>query len=189
MNPRGNPHTLAAARRRDSLDKRQRTLTALATLEQQGNKITFTAVARAAGVSTWLTYTPGIREHIENAQHRQRQTTAASPTTTPPTPPAALRAELALAREEIRALRQDKQRLTGIIQQQLGHQLDTLDTRHLGDRVDELTQENQQLADKLRHATDDNHTLHAHVAELEADLAAARTSLRRMIRAENTAPY
>ncbi|MEU9546844.1 DUF6262 family protein [Streptomyces mirabilis] len=187
MNRHGNPHTLAQARRRDSLDKRQRTLTALASLEQQGNKITFTAVARAAGVSTWLTYTPGIREHIECAQHRQRQA-AGAPTTTPPTTSGAQRAELALAREEIRALRQDKQRLNGIIQQQLGHHLDTLDTKHFGDRVDELTHENQQLADKLQHATDDNRTLHARIAELEADLAAARTSLRRMIRAENTTP-
>jgi hypothetical protein len=62
MNPRGNPHTLAQARRRVSLDKRQRVLTALTALEQQGKKITHAAVARTAGVSTWLTYAEGIRE-------------------------------------------------------------------------------------------------------------------------------
>ncbi|MFG2472623.1 hypothetical protein ACGFXB_45505 [Streptomyces canus] len=74
MNPRGNPHTLAQARRRTSLDKRQRALTALTTLEQQGKKITHTAVARTAGVSTWLPYTEGIREHIEAAQQRRHPT-------------------------------------------------------------------------------------------------------------------
>lgn len=77
MNPSGNAHTLVQARRRDSLDKRQRALTALTTLEQQGKKITHAAVARIAGVSTWLTYTEGIREHIEAAQRRQQQSAAA----------------------------------------------------------------------------------------------------------------
>ncbi|MET8102254.1 DUF6262 family protein [Streptomyces sp. NPDC005236] len=185
MNRRGNPHTLAQARRRDSLDKRQRTLTALATLEQQGHKITFTAVARAAGVSTWLTYTAGIREHIENAQNRQQQS-APSPPNTPHTSPATLRTELELARQEIHSLRQDNERLRSVVQQQLGRQLDALGTQHLDGRVDELTQANQLLDDRLQHALNDNRSLHARVAELEADLAAARTSLRRMIRAENT---
>ncbi|MDH6513720.1 anion-transporting ArsA/GET3 family ATPase [Streptomyces sp. SAI-135] len=184
MNRRGNPHTLAQARRRDSLDKRQRTLTALATMEQQGQKITFTAVARAAGVSTWLTYTAGIREHIESAQSRQQQPSF-SPTNTPQASLGALRTELDLARQEIHSLRQDRQRLHSIVQQQLGRQLDAVGTQNLGHRIDELTQENQQLADRLQHAIEDNHSLHARVVELEADLAAARTSLRRMIRAEN----
>jgi hypothetical protein len=44
MNRSGNPATLAQARRRASLDKRQRTLTALATLERDRAKITLTAV-------------------------------------------------------------------------------------------------------------------------------------------------
>ncbi|WP_234365729.1 hypothetical protein [Streptomyces sp. RTd22] len=84
MNPRGNAHTLVQARRRDSLDKRQRVLTALTTLEQQGKKITHTAVARTAGVSTWLTYTEGIREHIDAAQQRQQpKTTRPADTRTP----------------------------------------------------------------------------------------------------------
>lgn len=69
---------------------------------------------------------------------------------------------------------------------QLGQQLDALDTRHLTARVDELTRTNQRLEDSLQQATDDNHQLQARVRSLETDLAAARTSLRRMIREENT---
>lgn len=46
MNPRGNPHTLAQARRRASIDKRQRALTALAALERQGKRINHAAVGR-----------------------------------------------------------------------------------------------------------------------------------------------
>ncbi|WP_202460108.1 DUF6262 family protein [Streptomyces sp. SID1328] len=184
MNPRGNPHTLAQARRRTSLDKRQRALTALTTLEQQGKKITHTAVARTAGVSTWLTYAEGIREHIEAAQQRQHPTTP-SPAHTRSTT-ATLRTELELARQEIRTLREDRDRMRQAIQHQLGQQLDALDTGHLTERVDELTRNNQRLEDSLQQVTDDNHRLHARVGTLETDLAAARTSLRRMIREENT---
>jgi hypothetical protein len=72
------------------------------------------------------------------------------------------------------------------IQHQLGQQLDALDTARLTERVDELTRANQRLEDSLRHATDDNHQLDSRVRCLETDLAAARTSLRRMIREEDT---
>ncbi|MDQ0956343.1 chromosome segregation ATPase [Streptomyces sp. B4I13] len=182
MNPRGNPHTLAQARRRVSLDKRQRALTALTTLEQQGKKITHTAVARTAGVSTWLTYAEGIREHIEAAQQRQHPPSPARARSTTAT----LRTELELTRQEIRTLREDRDRMRKVIQHQLGQQLDALDTGHLTERVDELTRNNQRLEDSLQQATDDNHRLQARVGTLETDLAAARTSLRRMIREENT---
>lgn len=184
MNPRGNPHTLAQARRRDSLDKRQRVLTALATLEQHGKKITHTAVARTAGVSTWLTYAEGIREHIEAAQQRRQ------PKVPPPTdtrnPTTTLRTELELARQEVRALREEKDRMRQALQHQLGQQLDALSTKDLTERLDELTRDNQRLHDTLRQATEDNHALQSRVTSLEADLGAARTSLRRMIREGNT---
>ncbi|MFI0976436.1 DUF6262 family protein [Streptomyces sp. NPDC021093] len=185
MNPRGNPHTLAQARQRDSLDKRQRALTALVSLEQQGEKVTFAAVARTAGVSTWLTYAAGIREHIEAAQKRQ-QPAIPSPTDPRRSTTATLRTELHLARQEIQTLRHGKERIHHALQHQLGHQLDTMGTKHLSDRVDELTQDNQRLEDTLQRATQENQTLRTRVTELETDLAAARTSLRRMIRKENT---
>ncbi|MFZ4190804.1 tyrosine-type recombinase/integrase [Streptomyces pseudogriseolus] len=112
----------------------------------------------------------------------------------PPSPPpartrsttATLPTELELARQEIRALREDRDRMRQAIQHQLGQQLDALDTGHLTERVNELTRTNQRLEDSLQQATDDNHQLHARVRTLETDLAAARTSLRRMIREENT---
>ncbi|WP_228992676.1 DUF6262 family protein [Streptomyces sp. DH8] len=185
MNPRGNAHTLVQARRRDSLDKRQRALTALTTLEQQGKKITHTAVARTAGVSTWLTYTEGIREHIEAAQRRQQQSV---PRPVPArNPGATLRTELELARQEIRALREERDQMRQALQHQLGQQLDDLSATALSGRVDELRCHNQRLADQLRQTTDENTVLKARVVSLDQDLAAARTSLRRMIRSENTA--
>jgi hypothetical protein len=186
MNPQGNAATLAEARRRDSLDKRQRVLTALTTLEHDGKKVTFTAVARSAGVSTWLTYTEGIREHIEAARSRQQVPAAARSTAdVQHASTVTLRTELDLARQEIRQLRQEKEQLHHAVRHQLGAQLDAISTKDLTTRVDELTHHNHELAGQLQQATSENAAFQARVASLEEDLAAARTSLRRMIRNEN----
>ncbi|MGW3739866.1 hypothetical protein ACWD62_04460 [Streptomyces sp. NPDC005146] len=187
MNRKGNPATLAQARRQHSLDKRERALTALTVLERDGERITHTAVARAANVSTWLTYADGICEHIDAARERQARTPPTAPDPRAPLTPAGLRAELETARQEIKNLRQERDRLRSAIQQQLGQQLDALTTPDLVGRVDELTRHNHQLADQLQQATEESTTLRARATSLEQDLAAARTSLRRMIRTENTA--
>jgi chromosome segregation ATPase len=60
-----------------------------------------------------------------------------------------------------------------------------LTAEDLTTRIGELTRHNQQLADQASHAAADSQALRTRIAELEADLAAARTSLRRMIRDEN----
>jgi len=54
-------------------------MTALHSLEVAGETITFPAVARAAGVSTWLVYAKGVREHIEAARDAKQSN--------PPRPP------------------------------------------------------------------------------------------------------
>jgi hypothetical protein len=98
---------------------------------------------------------------------------------------ASLRTDLELARQEIRDLRADRDKLRDAIRRQLGQQLDAISAKDLTTRLGELTRHNQQLADQASRAAADSHALRARVAELEADLAAARTSLRRMIRDEN----
>ena len=59
---------LKAARAKDSNDKRRRVLAALTAMETAGQPITAAAVATAAGVSTWLVYADGIREHLDAAR-------------------------------------------------------------------------------------------------------------------------
>jgi hypothetical protein len=185
VNPHGNPDSLAEARRRGSLDKRARVLTALAALEQDGQQVTFAAVARTACVSTWLTYAPGVREHIEAAQLRQTRIA-----TTPGRPGNSstllgLRAELELARQEITELRGERDRLHHALRHQLGQQLDALHAPDLAAKADELDHQNQQLTSQLQQAVAARTTSEARITALEQDLAAARTSLRRMIRDEN----
>jgi septal ring factor EnvC (AmiA/AmiB activator) len=94
---------------------------------------------------------------------------------------ASLRTDLELARQEIRDLRAERDKLRETIRRQL----DTISTKDLTTRIGELTRHNQQLTGQASHAAADSQALRARVAELEADLAAARTSLRRMIRDEN----
>ncbi|WP_457493377.1 hypothetical protein [Streptomyces sp. P5_D11] len=182
--PRGNPAPLAEARRRHSLDKRARVLTVLATPEKQGKPLTFAAGARAARVSTWLTYAPGVREHIEAAQVRQAHSTPPAATASPPSA-LSLRTELEIARQEIKDLRDERDRLQAALRHQLGYQIDAIHGPDAATRADELTTLNQDLTRQLQEASAENATCRARITALEDDLTAARTSLRRMIRDEN----
>jgi hypothetical protein len=176
---------MIAARRRDSHERRSRVTHAIEAMLANGTPITFTAVARQARVSTWLVHADGVREAIEQARDRQR-----SEPVTPPSPgraasQASLHTDLALAREEIKRLRAQVEQLRGKLRLSLGTQLDNLTKNDLVARVDELVDHNIRLLAETDQLRGSNDLLTARIAELEDDLAAARTSLRRMIRAEN----
>jgi hypothetical protein len=183
---------LKAARTKDSHHKRQRTLAALQTLEATGAAITFTAVAKAAGVSTWLVYADGIRQHIDAARNRQSNDHRGTSTpTTPATQPAtqdSLRTDLAIAREQIKTLRSERDKLQQRLRLQLGAELEAPDRAHLTTRVTDLETINRQLvADRDARAIEAD-AAKRQVAELEDELSAARESLRRVIKAQNRAP-
>ncbi|MFI6288933.1 DUF6262 family protein [Streptomyces sp. NPDC051018] len=99
---------LKEARRRDSRAKRARVLEAIRSLQQSGDKITHAAVARSAGVSSWLTYADGVREHVE-AAIRDQVAPRPSRRDSPAASSNSLRIDLELAREEIRKLRAERE--------------------------------------------------------------------------------
>lgn len=180
---------LRAARAKDSADKRRRALDAIHALETAGSPITAAAVARAAGVSTWLVYTNGLREHLDAARRRQAQpskpprTTGASDQA--PLTPTSLRTDLALARAEIHRLRADNDKLRHRLRLQLGAELDAPDPAELIARVTELESLTRQLlAERDARTAEANHAQHR-IHELEDDLTAARESLRRVIKDQN----
>ena len=154
-------------------------------MERDREPVTFAAVARAANVSTWLVYADSVREHIDAARQRQATQPARDQRTGLSASAASLRTDLALARQEITDLRAERDKLRGNLQKQPGRQLNALTHRELVDRIDELTRDNQRLNDLNRQLTTDNQQLAQQVTDLEDDLAAARTSLRRMIRDTN----
>jgi regulator of replication initiation timing len=63
--------------------------------------------------------------------------------------------------------------------------LDQLSSQSLIDRVDELTQHNQRLADETKRLQEDNSTLRHRLEEAEEDLAGARAALRRLMHQKN----
>lgn len=171
---------MVAARRADSHTKRARVLAAIDQLVAEAAPVTVAAVARRAKVSTWLVYTPELREAITAARARRTDTTSGAPAAA-----AAVATDLALARAEIGRLRAERDRQDHQLRRSLGARVEQLAKADLVERVDELTAYSRQLASQLTAANAEGRQLQARVAELEDDLTAARASLRRVIRAEN----
>jgi BMFP domain-containing protein YqiC len=171
------------ARRHDSATKRTRVLATVEKMLREGLPITFASVAREAKVSTWLVYAPGVRDAIEESRARQSDRAA---TARPPQREArGLATDLALARAEITRLRAERDEHQRQVRLALGSKLDDVAKADLLARLDELTRHNSEIVAEVARRRAENHVLKARVVELEDDLAAARTSLRRMIRAEN----
>jgi hypothetical protein len=182
---------LKAARAKDSKLKRRQALAALEAMEASGASITFTAVANAARVSTWLVYAPGIREHIDAARSRQAND---SPTPTPTSSgkhtmtAASLRTDLAIAREQIKTLRAERDKLQQRLRLQLGAEIEAPDRAHLTARVADLEAVNRRLVAERDARSIETDTAKRHVAEFEDELSAARESLRRVIKSQNRTP-
>jgi Family of unknown function (DUF6262) len=186
------PRTQAmlAARAQASRDKRQQVLTAVQALEAAGTPVTATAVAAAAGVSNWLVYADGVREHLEAAQRRQAgrepgPATSAPPGRGEPVSQASLRTDLVAARDEIRRLRAERDKLRARFRLQLGAEIEGPDRAELIARVASLEAASRQLA--AEHDARAAEASHAQrrIRELEDELTAARESLRRAIRQAN----
>jgi chromosome segregation ATPase len=181
---------LHAARAKDSQDKRRRALAAIEAIEANGTPITFPAVAKAARVSVWLVYTQGIRENVEAARRRQTDQgvdpRARGAQSDPQrAAPASLRTDLTVAREEIRRLRVEHDRLTKRLRLHLGAEIDGPDRAELIARVADLETVNRQLVAERAARTAEADTTRRRVDELEDELTAARESLRRVIREHN----
>ncbi len=181
---------MLAARAKASHDKRHRVLTAVQALEAAGTPVTPAAVATAAGVSTWLVYADGVREHVQAARQRQTERghapePAPPPARGEPVTQASLRADLAVARNEIRRLRAESDKLRGRLRLQLGAEIDGPDRADLIARLAALEAASRQFAaERDARAAEASHA-QRRVRELEDELTAARESLRRAIRHAN----
>ena len=184
--PRTPAQVLREARQKDSRDKRARVLSVVDQLIADDESVTFTGVARAANVSHWLVYAEGVREHIEAARRRQTRaaTSDARAGAQQPRPDGKL--EQQLLQQDNRRLREEVERLKAAVRRNLGQQLDQFGAADLGTRVDELTADNHRLQNELDKAQALVTDLTTQLNEAHDDLTAARTSIRQLIRAENT---
>ncbi|MDX3457469.1 DUF6262 family protein [Streptomyces sp. ME02-8801-2C] len=177
---------LRAARARDSEAKTARAMEAVRGLLSSGQRVTVARVARDASVSTWFVYNqPRVRDAVQAAIHEQqehgRQTSPA--TDGQQVTPAGLRTELALARDEMKDLRKERDRLRERVRLSLGAELDEVDRGQFVRRIQELEQQNTDLNRELSDARDRLASLECRLRESEDDLTAARAGLRRAMRA------
>jgi chromosome segregation ATPase len=95
---------------------------------------------------------------------------------------ASLRTDLELAKQDNRRLRVEIDRLTTAMRAQLGAQLEAVPTQSLHQRIDELTEANNRYRSENVRLTAELDDVRSQLHIAEDDLAAARASLRQMIR-------
>jgi chromosome segregation ATPase len=151
-------------------------------MRRDGTPITFASVARSAKVSQWLVYAEGVREYILSAREAQAAVPVNGKHVGRAASEASVRTDLELAKQDNRRLRSEVDRLKKAVREQLGTQLELASTRSLQQRIDVLTEANQRYRNENSSLATALDELRAKLAAAEDDLAAARSSLRRMIR-------
>lgn len=176
---------LRISRAKDSEDKTKRALDAVDGLLRSGRRITIAQVAREASVSTWFVYNqPQVHQAVQDGitaqQTRGRQNSHAPETSQ--VSPAGLLTDLALAREEIKDLKKERDRLRNRVRLSLGAELEGVNQHELLKRIQQIAQRNTALEQALAEARDQIAALEGQLREAEDDLTASRASLRRAMR-------
>ncbi|MGH3566659.1 MAG: DUF6262 family protein [Pseudonocardia sp.] len=173
---------LREARKRDSLAKRARVLAAVDDMKASGEPITFLGVARAAGVSNWLVYADGVREHIETArrcqhgaQRRERRSGISASA-------ASLAVDLELTRAELKRTREERDRLKAKVQRGLGQQVEQTGSAELVARIQALTVQLGRRDAELVAARTEAAELRAELEQTQDSLGGLRASIRQMMR-------
>lgn len=173
---------LREARRKESNRKRTAVFRAVDAMRRDGTEITFAAVARTAKVSQWLVYADGVREYITAAREAQATEPARAERIGRKASEASIRTDLELVRQDNKVLRAEVARLKSLLRERLGQQLEAESSQSLRLRIDELTAANTRCRGENLQLTEELNAVRAQLLTTEDDLAAARTSLRRMIK-------
>lgn len=180
---------LHEAKRADSRRKHDRAAATLKRLLNNGSRVSFARVAREANISTWLVYnSTELKTAIQDAINQQNADgltpAPARPATTVSN--ASLMTDLAVARAEIKSIKQERDTLRKRIERVLGDEIREVDRNQLTDRIAEL----EQLL-RTAHAdlTDTNKTIATLTdqnQELAEQLDAVRILNQRLIRQSNS---
>jgi flagellar biosynthesis chaperone FliJ len=173
---------LREARKRDSMAKRARVLAVVDDMKAAGEPITFLVVAKAAGVSNWLVYATGMREHIEAARKTQHGTQRRERQSGTSASAASLAVDLELARAELRRTQEERDRLKAKVQRSLGQQVDQAGNIELERRIRELGDELYQHELALAEARAERDELRGKLSDAQDTVAALRMSLKQMMR-------
>lgn len=169
-----NSAALARARRRDSRAKRARAAEALGAMLEDGEPVTFAALARRADVSVSLLYSDrDLAARVAEARDRQRQAGSDRAWRLPPrslVTEQSLRAELANAKEQLRQLAEEASLLRQALARNLGAEADVARGRATASLLDQM----ETRADEL---VADNAALRQRASRLEAELREALDNL------------
>lgn len=176
---------LREARRRDSQAKRGKVLATIDAMKDSGTAITFLGVARAAGVSNWLVYADGVREHIEAAMKGQAKAARRQRESGTGASAASLATDLELARAQIRELRAERDSLKRAVQRSLGARLDQEGVRSATQQIGDLQAEVQKVKDELAAARAENAELKRQLADAQEEVIAVREAGRQLFKSVN----
>ena len=182
---------LHEAKRADSRRKHERTLATVNRFVTNGSHITFARVAREADVSTWLVYnSPELKTAIQTAIQRQHRDGLDPPTPNQPSSNvslASLRTDLALARNETKTLKAERDVLRKRVERVIGDEIREIDRSQLVERITELEQllhtTQADLADAAKTIT----ALTEQNQDLSEQLDAVRILNQTLIRQSNAA--
>ena len=179
---------LHEAKRADSRRKHDRAIATVQRLVDSGSRVSFARVAREANVSTWLVYnSPELKTAIQDAIDHQntegikeapvRPAIAASN--------ASLMTDLALARAEVKSLKQERDALRKRIERVLGDEIREVDRDQLVERITELEQLLRTAHTDLVDSTKTVAALTDQNQELTEQLDAVRILNQQLIRQSN----
>lgn len=180
---------LHEAKRADSRRKHDRATATVKRLVDSGSRVSFARVAREANVSTWLVYNSAdLKTAIQNAIDHQN---AEGLTPAPVRPAAAasnasLMTDLALARAEIKSLKQERDTLRKRIERVLGDEVREVDRSQLVERIAELEQLLRTAHADLADTNKTIATLIDQNQELTEQLDAVRILNQQLIRQSNS---
>lgn len=179
---------LHEAKRADSRRKHERAHATVQRLLDSGSRVTFARVAREADVSTWLVFnTPDLKAAIQAAIERQHRA-GTEPIGKHPSSNvshASLRTDLALARAEIKSLKQERDALKKRVERILGNEIREIDRNQLTDRITELEQLLRTTQNDLADTAKTISTLTEQNQELSEQLDAVRILNQTLIRQGN----
>lgn len=169
---------MVSARRRDSDTKQAAAASAINRFLLDGTLITVSAIAQAAGVSRNFIYSHESLLHQLEAARQTQADSGKIPSQRQPTHGApgraALAAELAMARQTIRRLREELAELQGRHRSCLGEKVAAADEQRQHDSSAEQNQTIRQLTDENRFLARHVEVLHQQVRDLTDDLTAER---------------
>ncbi|WP_331733603.1 DUF6262 family protein (plasmid) [Embleya sp. NBC_00888] len=183
--PRTPAQVLREARQKASREKRARVIAVVDQMKASGEPISFLAVARIAGVSNWLVYAEGVREHIEEARKSQAKGESRKAKEGAVASAASVATDFELIRAELRAVRAERDALKAAVQRSLGRQVDQAGSAELVARIRELITQIEVRDETIKALTSERNALKHVLEEAQDDLISSRTALRNMIRGQN----